>query len=138
MAAVHFRGGGGDEAVDEVVGFDAEAFAAGDLNVGAALVFLGDGVAQFFGTARGKRHHLVGEVGVAIRGFGVAQAAQGFDDVGLRVGLAPIDDVIDGLRSAKVRVVGLAVLGGDPAGVVGIWKKRQIAEVAAQQPNFQR
>jgi hypothetical protein len=41
-----------DELVDQVVGLDAEALAAGDLDVGAGLVFLGEGDAEFDAGAR--------------------------------------------------------------------------------------
>ena len=36
VAGVDFGFGGGDELVEEVVGFDAEAFAAADFDVGLA------------------------------------------------------------------------------------------------------
>ncbi len=36
MAGVHLGLGGGDELIDEVIGLDAEAFAAADFDVGAS------------------------------------------------------------------------------------------------------
>ena len=39
LTRVDFGTGGGDELVDEVVGFDAEALAAADFDVGAGEVF---------------------------------------------------------------------------------------------------
>ncbi len=77
MAGVDFGAGGGDETVEEIVGFDAEALAAADLDVGAPLVLFADGVAEFDRAARSEGDHLVGEVGVAVGGFGEAHAAEG-------------------------------------------------------------
>ncbi len=88
MAGVDLGLGGGDEAVEQIVGLDAEALAAADLDVGLLLVFLADGVAEFDGAAWGERDHLVAEVGVVIGGCGEAHATQSLDDLGLRIVLA--------------------------------------------------
>ncbi len=101
LARVDFGACGGDELVDQVVGLDAEAFAAADFDVGAFLVFGGDVVAEFDGAARRERDHLVAEVRVVVGLVGVAHAAQGLDDVGLRIGLARVDDVVDGVAPPK-------------------------------------
>jgi DNA-binding phage protein len=88
LARVDFGARGGDELVDEVVGLDAEALAAADFDVGRALSSSETSVAKLLRAARRERDHLVAEVGVVIGLLGVAHAAQGLDDVGLRVGLA--------------------------------------------------
>ncbi len=44
-----------------------------------------------------------------------------------------VDDVVDGRGAAEVRMVRLAVLGRDPALVIGIGEERLVAEVAAEQ-----
>ena len=107
VAGVDFGFCGGDEPVEEVVGFDAEALAAADFDVGLASVFVADGVAEFDGAARGEGDHLVAEVGVVVGGFGVAHAAKRGDDVVLRVVLAGVDDVVDvvGVAEEGVRDV---------------------------------
>ena len=46
VAGVDFGFCGGDELVEEVVGFDAEAFAAADFDVGLAAVFVADGCSR--------------------------------------------------------------------------------------------
>ncbi len=88
VAGVYFGFGCGDELVEEVVGFDAEALAAADFDVGLGAVFVADGVAEVDGAAGREGDHLVAEVGVVVGGFGVAHAAKGRDDVVLRVVLA--------------------------------------------------
>ena len=88
MAGVDLGFGGGDELVEQVVGLDAEAFAAADLDVGLLLVFFADGVAEFDGAARCERDHLVAEVSVVVGSVGEAHAAKGLDDLGLRIVLA--------------------------------------------------
>ena len=89
------------------------------------------GVAEFDGAARGEGDHLVGEVGVVVGGFGVAHAAEGGDDVVLRVVLAGVDDVVDVVGVAEEGVRGFAVGGGDPAGVRGVFVEFFVAEVFA-------
>src|ERR1700721_1567882 len=122
-----------DELVDEVIGLHSEAFAAGDFDVGTAAVFFGDVVAEIEGAARRKRAHLGGEVRVVVGLLGVAEAAQGFDDIGLGIGLTRIDDVVDGLGSAEERMVGSTAFSGDPALAIGIGEEALVAEVAAEQ-----
>ena len=46
LARVHFGARGGDELVDQVVGLDAEAFAAADFDVGFFLVLFGNARSQ--------------------------------------------------------------------------------------------
>ena len=106
MAAVDFLLGGGDQRIEQVIGLHAEAFAAGYLNVGLGAVFFLDLVAEIQGAARRQRHHLVGEVRVVRGLLGVAQQANRLDDGVLRIGLARVDDVVDGGDIAEVRVVG--------------------------------
>ena len=72
-------------------------------------------VSQFGGAARGKRDHLVGEMRVVVGGFSVTQAAKGFDDGVLRLGLPGIDDVVDFGHIAEVRMLFLAFGRGNPA-----------------------
>ena len=131
MAGVDFGFCGGDELVEEVVGFDAEALAAADFDVRFAAVFVADGVAEFDGASRGEGDHLVGEVGVVVGGFGVAHAAEGGDDVILRIVLARVDDVVDVVGVAEEWVRGFAVDGGDPAGVRWVLVEFCVAEVFA-------
>ncbi len=101
MAGVDFGFGGGDELVEEVVGLDAEALAAADFDEGFGAVFVADGVAEVDGAARREGDHLVAEVGVVVGGFGEAHAAEGRDDVVLRVVLARVDDVVDVRRLCR-------------------------------------
>ena len=133
MARVDFGARGGDELVDQVVGLDAETFAAADFNVGFFLVFFRDVVAELDGAARRERDHLVAEMRVVIGLIGVSHAAQGLDDVGLRVRLARIDDVVDGRGAAEVRMVRLALFRRNPALVIGISEEGLVAEVLAEQ-----
>ncbi|XWK71073.1 hypothetical protein RBB80_18810 [Tunturiibacter gelidiferens] len=70
-------------------------------------------------------------MGVAVGGFGVAHAAKGGDDVVLRVVLAGVDDVVDGVGFAEGGVRSIAVGGGDPATTIGIFAKFCVAEVLA-------
>ena len=101
LARVHFGARGGDELVDQVVGLDAEALAPADFDVGPGQVFVGNVVAKFDGAARRERHHLIAEVRVVIGLFGIAHAAQRLNHVGLRVGLARVDHVVDGRAPPK-------------------------------------
>src|SRR5258708_22238297 len=94
MAGVDFILGREDELIEQVVGFDAEAFAARDLDVGTRLVFVAERVAEFGGAARRERDHLVGEMGVVIGGFVMAESAEGFDYRVLRFGLAGVGHLV--------------------------------------------
>ena len=64
---------------------------------------------------------------------GVAHAAQSLNDVGLRIGLARVNDVVDGLRAAKVRMLGGTVYRREPALAVGVGEEGEIAEVLAKE-----
>ncbi len=99
---------------------------------GSSVLF-GDVVAKFHGAARRERDHLVAEVRVVIGLVGVAHAAQRLDHVGLRIGLARVDHVVDGRGAAEVRMGLLALDGRDPALVIGILEERLVTEVAAEQ-----
>ena len=69
-----------------------------------------------------------------VRGFVVAEAAQGFDHRVLRLGLASIDHVVDFGDVAEVRMIFLAVGGRNPTLVlIGIAIELAIAEIAPQQ-----
>src|SRR6516164_6600013 len=84
--------------------------------------------------ASSESDHFVREVGVVRSLVGIAEQANGFDDGGLWIALARVDDVVDGFDSAEVRMVGFASLGGDPALVmVRIAEELLVAEVAAQE-----
>ncbi len=108
MAGVDFFAGGGDEGVEQVIGFYAETFAAGNLDPGAGFFFFAELVAEFGGATRREGDHLVREMRVAVGGFVVAQAAQGFDNRVLGFGLAGVDYVVDFGDIAKVGMI----LGG--------------------------
>jgi hypothetical protein len=112
---------GGNELVNQVVCLDAEALAAAHFDVRAGEVFVRNSVAKLDGAARGERHHLVAEMRVAVGLLRVAHAAQRLDHVGLGIGLARVDDVIDGLRTAEVWMVRLdSLLGRYPALMIGV------------------
>src|SRR5258708_18854971 len=134
MAGVDFILGRDDELIEQVVGFDAEAFAARDLDVGTRLVFFAERVAEFGGTARRERDHLVRKMGVVAGSFAVAEPAQGFDYGVLRFRLAGVDHVVDFGDVSEVGVVLVALHGGDPA-VLLIWISEEFAvfEIAAEQ-----
>ena len=68
--------------------------------------------------------------------LGVAKAAESLNDVGLGIGLARIDDVVDGLGAAEAGVVCLSGFGGDPALAVGIAEERTVGEVASEETEF--
>ena len=72
MAGVDFSFSGGDELIEQVIGFHAETPAAADFDVGAHLVLVTQVVAEFGGAAWGQRDHLVGEMCVVVGGFSVA------------------------------------------------------------------
>ena len=136
MARVHFRQRRSDQLVDQVIGLHAEALAPGDFNVGAALILFGKHVAKIHGAARSQSHHFIREVMIVVGLFGETHAAQCLDHVVLRIGLARVDDVIDGIRVSEMRQSGcrlVVVLGGDPAAIaVGIDMEQVIAEVEAK------
>ena len=134
MAGIDFVLGGDNELIEQVVGFDAETFAATDFNVGARFVFFAERVAEFGGTARRQRDHLVRKMGVVVGGFVVAESSQGFDDSILRLGLAGVDDVIDFGDVAEMRMIFFALDGRDPAVVlIRIAIKLAVTEIAAEQ-----
>src|SRR6516225_8870541 len=56
-----------DQPVDQVVGLHAEALAPGDLNVGTSFVVFRQLIAEFGGTTRGERDHLVRKMRVVVR-----------------------------------------------------------------------
>ena len=114
MAAVHFLLGGGDQRIEQIVGLDAEPFAARDLNVRLGAVFLADFVAELHGAARRERDHLVREMRVVRGLLGVTEQPERLDHRVLRIGLARVDHVVDRRDAAEVRMVRLAVLGRDP------------------------
>ena len=69
--------------------------------------------------------------------LGITQKPQCFDDGVLRIGLAGVNDVVDGGDTAEVRMVRLATLSGNPdLMLIGILVKAAIAEVAAEQPKL--
>ena len=70
---------------------------------------------------------------VTIRLGRVSHSPQSLNNISLRIGLARVNDVVNGLRTAEVRVDCFTLLRRNPTGVVGVLKKRQIAEVAAKQ-----
>src|SRR5712675_2986640 len=73
-------------------------------------------------------------MGVMVGGFVVTEAAEGFDDCLLRLGLAGVDYVVDFGHVAEVGMVLLAFRRGNPAiALVGIAIELAVAEVAAQQ-----
>src|SRR5579863_6912601 len=134
MARIHFFLGRGNQSVNQVVGFYAKTFAAGDFDVGAGLVFFAQCVAEFGGAARGERDHLIRKMRVVIGGLVVSEGAQGFDDGVLRLGLTSINDVVDFGDTTEVRMIGFSVLGGNPALVlIRIKIELAIAEIFAQQ-----
>ena len=133
LARVDLGARGGDELVDQVVGLDAEALAPADFDVRTGQIFWRNVVAQLDRAARRERDHLVAEVRVVVGLLGVAHAAQRLNHVGLRIALARVDHVIDGLRAAKVRMRLHAVHGRDPALVIRIGEEWLVAEVAAEQ-----
>ena len=124
MAGIDFVARRGNQLVQQIVGFDAEPFAPGNLDPGPRLLFLTQFVTQFGGAARSERDHLIGKMRVAIGGLAVPEPAQGLDDRVLRFGLAGIDHVVDFSDVAEVGMVlfGIGVLrgGGDPA-IVRRW-----------------
>src|ERR1700733_7813610 len=63
----------------------------------------------------------------------VAHAPQRLNHVRLWIALPRIDDVIDGLRTAKMRMVRLTGLRRDPALMVRIREEFFVAKIAAQQ-----
>ena len=70
----------GDQVVHQIVGFDAESLAAGDFDVRALAVLLGERNAEVGAAARGKRHHFVVEVDGLLCLLVVAEGAQSGDD----------------------------------------------------------
>ncbi len=133
LARVYFGTGRRDELVDQVVGLDTETLASADLDVGPGQVLVGNVVAQFDGAARSERYHFVAEMDIAVGLFGISHAAQGLDDVSLRVTLPRVNDVVDGLRATKVRMGLVSMLGRDPALVIWVSEERLVAKVLAQQ-----
>src|ERR1700744_6262976 len=110
MPAIHFASRRSNQLIDEVIGFDAEASSSRNLNVRPRLVFFGNLVPKFERTTWCEGHHLVGEMRVMSGLLRIAQPPQRFDHVGLWIGLARIDHVVDGLRTAELRMIWLARL----------------------------
>src|ERR1700731_408150 len=105
MSRINLSLRGTDQRVDQVVRFNAESLTARDLDVGTSLVFLAEPVAEFGGTARSHRHHLVREMSVVLGCFTMTQAAQSFDDGVLSLRLACVNHVVDLSHITEVRMI---------------------------------
>src|ERR1019366_1984030 len=91
-------------------------------------------VAQFDGTARSERDHLVREVCVVRGLLRITEQPEGFDHGVLRIGLTRVNDVVNRRNAAEVRMIALAVLGRNPhLPPLGIAVEFAITEVQAQQ-----
>src|SRR5271165_7584141 len=67
------------------------------------------------------------------RRLGVSKPTQGFDHVGLGIGLAAVNYVVDSLGAAEMRMRLFTNLGRDPAHVIVVGEEASIAEVPPQQ-----
>ena len=138
MALVHFLPGTGDQAVDQIVGFHALAFAAAHFDVGLFRVLGRNFVAELLGAARRQRDHIVGEMLQPIGLFGVAERAESLLDDLLRVRLARIDDVVHLMGVAEFRGARLVGCGiRHPSFMaVGMTVKLVVVKIAAEQTEF--
>ena len=133
MAAVDFFFRRRRQPVQQRIGLHPKTLASGNFNVRAALVFLGNLVAQLDRAARRQRDHLIRKVDVVLRGFGISQTTQCFNHVCLGVRLAAVDDVVNCLRASKIGMIRLTRLGRDPAHMIVVGKEGRVAEITAQQ-----
>ena len=68
--------------------------------------------------------------------IGVAQPAQRFNHVRLRIGLPAVDHVVNGLGTAKIRMLCFPCFRRDPAHVIGIGKEGRVPKITTQQTEF--
>ena len=101
MACANFRQRFLAQRIQEVVGFNAQAFASGDLNVRTLPVLLGQRESEFVAAGRGQRHHFIGKVNGICRLFVEAQRFQPLNHNVLQIGLAAVDDIIDPMRVSE-------------------------------------
>ena len=101
VALIHFGARGGFQAVEQIVGFHAEAFAAADFDVRLLRVFLAQRVAEFGGAARRERHNFVGKMNRAVGLFFVAERAQARGHDILQIRLPRVDHVVHDRGAAK-------------------------------------
>ena len=94
MALIHFGARGGFQAVEQIVGFYAQALAAADFDVRFLRVFLAQRVAEFGGAARRERHNFIGKMNRAVGLFFEAERSKPRDDDILQIRLPRIDDVV--------------------------------------------
>ena len=127
--------------VEQVVGLNAQAFPARDLDERASVI-LGL-IAKGLGRGLGERHHLVGEVDGTLRFVRMVERRQRLNQQLLQVTLTRIDDVVDrsGLSERwdwPLSAVGRRVAAGRrPERAAGVLVTEQaVAEVLAQEPEL--
>ena len=91
------------EPVDQIVGLDAEAFAAAHLDKRPFAVFVGKLETKFFRRRGRKRDHFVREMNAGLFAALRRDRGDAFSDDFLRIRLPRVDDVVDRLAAAKRR-----------------------------------
>src|SRR5215472_661523 len=100
-----------DQGIDQVIGLHAKALAARDLDERPFPILWRDFVAELFGTTRGKDDKSVREMMLIFSLLGITEATQCLNDIVLRVFLAKINHIVDGMHAAKMRMAWLARFG---------------------------
>src|ERR671938_711239 len=90
------------ETIDEVVRFDADAFAPAHLDEGARTVFVAQFEPQLFAGGDGERDHLVAQMHARLFAHFRRDHRHAAPHHLLRVGLARVYDVVDGRPAAEV------------------------------------
>src|SRR6202035_2805176 len=85
MSRIHFRPRAEFEAVEQVVGFDALAFPAANIDVLLLCVLSRNFVAQFLRATWGEGDHVISEMFQVVGFFVISEGAQARDDNLLRI-----------------------------------------------------
>ena len=131
-----------NHSIDQVVGFDPQAFASRDLDKRALrIVRIGRWrKAQLSRRGMRQRHHLIGEVGEPIGFRWMADGRERLLEQFLQVCLANVDHVVGGGGGAELRMVGnreRRIAGGRPQCLaIDACGEGAVVEIVAQQSGF--
>ena len=136
MTRVRLCARGRDHAVDQVVGLHSEALASADLYKVPRLVFLAQRVSKPFGRPRRKPDERIVQVRKAVTLRDVSQRPQRLLHLRLRIVLARVHHVVDGIRvpeaQTTVRPLRLKLRCRNPARMRRVLEKLCVAEVLSQ------
>lgn len=126
------------ETVDQVIGFDAKAFAARHLDECAFAVFVRQLETKLLSRRRRQCDHLVSKMHARLFTTLRRDRCNAFFDDLLRIRLTRVDDVIYRLATAEMGVLFVVRVGGrDPKLLaVGVGVKQFVVEIKAQDAEF--